>query len=87
MHWTINDLVAEGDKVVVSWTAHGTHLGELDHPAFGRVAPTGKQLTVSGISIHRVAGGKLVEGLVEISDQLSLGQQLGLVPPSTRPYA
>jgi predicted ester cyclase len=72
--------VAEGDKVVVWWTARGTHLGELDHPVFGRVAPTGKELTVSGISIHQVVGGKLVEGIVELSDQLGLGQQLGVIP-------
>jgi predicted ester cyclase len=59
-HVIINDLVAEGDKVAVWWTARGTHLGEYVHPVFGRLAPTGKPLTINGLAIHRVAGGKLV---------------------------
>jgi len=72
---TIEDLIAEGDKVVLHWTARGTHKGE-----FMGIAPTGKQATVTGLSISRFAGGRIVE-LREIWDRLGLLQQLGVVPP------
>jgi len=69
---TIDDLVAEGDTVVIRWTARGTHRGEL----MG-VAPTGKPFTITGVSIARITGGKFVEGWVNW-DALGLTQQLGL---------
>ncbi len=74
LHVTVEDMIAEGDKVVSRTTARGTHKGEL----MG-IAPTGKQVTVAEIRIHRIAGGKIVEhwGIV---DKLSLMQQLGVVP-------
>jgi steroid delta-isomerase-like uncharacterized protein len=71
---TIEDLVAEGDKVVVRWSATGTHRGEL----MG-IPATGKRVTVTGIVIDRIAGGKIVEHW-ESFDQLSMMQQLGVVP-------
>jgi len=74
VHITIEDQLAEGDKVVTRWTARGTHKGDL----MG-IAPTGKQVTVTGINIGRVEGGKFVEGWFNIDD-LGLLQQLGVVP-------
>jgi predicted ester cyclase len=74
-HYTILDVVAEGDKVVVQACSQGTHTG-----MFIGVPPTGKRAKWSLIDIHRVADGKLVEHWAE-SDQLGLMQQLGLVPP------
>jgi predicted ester cyclase len=71
---TSEQVIAEGDYVAIRWTARGTHKGEL----FG-IAPTGKQATVTGISIDRWANGKIVESWVNW-DTLGLLQQLGAVP-------
>jgi steroid delta-isomerase-like uncharacterized protein len=71
---TINDQIAEGDKVVTRWTATGTHKGEL----MG-IAPTGKHATTTGVNIERYEGGKVVEGWSNY-DMLGLLQQLGVVP-------
>lgn len=73
-YMTIEEQVAEGDKVVTRYTARGTHEGE-----FMGIPPTGKQITVTGIHIHRLVGGKVVEGWSEF-DQLGAMQQLGVVP-------
>lgn len=69
-----DDQISEGQIVVTRWTAVGTHKGEL----FG-IAATGKQATVTGISIERIAGGKIAEEWVNW-DALGLLQQLGAVP-------
>lgn len=71
---TVNHQVAEGDTVVTLWTANGTHTGDL----MG-VAPTGKQVTVTGIDVYRFAGGQVVEAWGEF-DQMGLMQQLGVIP-------
>ena len=71
---TAEDLVAEGDKVAVRWTWRGTHKGE-----FMGIAPTGKQVTVTGISILRIVGGKIVEEWGEM-DNLGMLHQLGAFP-------
>lgn len=71
---TIEDTIAEGDEVMVRFTARGTHRGEL----LG-IAPTGKQVVVSGIAIDRYADGKVVEGWGYF-DRLGLLQQLGMIP-------
>jgi len=73
-HFTIDDMVAEGDKVAVRFTLTGTHKGEI----MG-IPPTNKKLTMWGIIIYRVVGGKFVEGW-ERADTLGLMQQLGVVP-------
>jgi steroid delta-isomerase-like uncharacterized protein len=70
----INDLIAEGDKVVVRWTATGTHKGEL----MG-IAPTGKRVTVTGCDIDQYQDGKVVEAWASY-DMLGMLQQLGVVP-------
>jgi steroid delta-isomerase-like uncharacterized protein len=70
----VEDQVAEGDKVVTRWTATGTHRGEL----MG-MPPTGKSVRVTGITINRLEGGKIVEEW-GIFDQLGMLQQLGAIP-------
>lgn len=71
---TIEDVVAEGDKVVIRWAAKGTHKGEL----MG-IPPTNKQVTVTGVDINRLAGGKLAEHWGNF-DQMGMMQQLGVIP-------
>lgn len=71
---TVEEQIAEGDKVVTRWTARGTHTGEL----MG-IPPTGKQVTVTGINVDRIAGGKIVEEWGEF-DMMGMMQQLGVVP-------
>jgi len=73
-HYTIDDMLAEGDKVVSRWTAHGTHQGAL----MG-IAATGKHVTVTGITIDRIARDQVVESWT-IFDALGMLQQLGVVP-------
>jgi steroid delta-isomerase-like uncharacterized protein len=72
---TIEDLIAEGDTVVVRWTGRGTHRGE-----FMGIPPTNKQMTSAGIDIIRYEGGKRVETWRQW-DALGVMQQLGVVPP------
>jgi len=73
-HYTIEDQIAEGDKVMTRWSARGTHQG----PLMG-TPPTGKQSTVTGMSIGRSEGGKIVEAWTEF-DTLGMLQQLGVIP-------
>ena len=73
---TMEDQVAEGDKVVTRFTARGTHQGESED--FG--PPTGNRIEVTGITIERFSEeGKIVEDWTNF-DALGLMQQLGLVP-------
>ena len=74
-HSTLEDLIAEGDKVAERFTARGTHKGE-----WMGIAPTGKQVTVQGIAIHRITDGKIVENWANM-DMLGVMVQLGVVPP------
>jgi len=71
---TIEDIIAEGDKVVARHTFHGTHRGTL----IG-IPPTGIQVTATGINISHFANGKAVEEWANYDD-LGLLQQLGVVP-------
>ena len=71
--FVVEDMIAEGDKVSARFTMHGTHKGELRG-----IAPTGKEVTVTGIDMIRLAEGKMVEDRVEV-DQLGMMQQLGLI--------
>ncbi len=66
------DMVAEGDKVAVRWTWSGKHTGE-----YMGMAPTGKKVTITGISIIHIAGGKIVEEWDE-QDNLGFMEQLGV---------
>jgi steroid delta-isomerase-like uncharacterized protein len=74
MHSTIEDLVAEADKVACRYSGRGTHQGNL----MG-VAATGKAITVTGIAIYRITNGQIQEEWA-YSDVLGLTQQLGLGP-------
>ena len=65
----------DGDKVVARWTCCGTHQG-----VFRGQAPTGKRVTFTGMTISRLAQGKIVEQWTE-EDGVSLYQQLGLLGP------
>ena len=71
---TFEDGIAEGDKVVISWTKRCTHQGEL----LG-IPPTGKQVTTTGISIVRLENGKIAE-VWFWNEDLSEFQQLGVIP-------
>ncbi len=72
---TIEDQVAEGDKVVTRFRSRGTHQGETE--AFG--PPTGNQAEVTGITIEQFSDGKIVEDWTNF-DALGMMQQLGLIP-------
>jgi predicted ester cyclase len=74
LHFTVEEMIADQDKVVARITARGTHQGR-----FMSIPPTGKQVTVTAIEIIRTAGGKFVEHWLEM-DTLGLLQQLGAVP-------
>ena len=72
--FAIEDEIAEGNEVAVRWTLRATHLG-----AYQGRAPTGKMVTVTGISIFQIAGGKIQEITVNM-DRLGQFQQLGWLP-------
>ncbi len=71
---TVEDMVAESDRVAVRVTASGTH-----QAAFMGIAPSGKQVTISGIDIMQMAGGKVTEHWSQY-DALGMMQQLGVIP-------
>jgi predicted ester cyclase len=80
-HRTIEAQIAEGDLVVTRWTARGTHRGPFRSGVLGRtLTPTGRAVDVPGISIHRVAGGRIVQSWVQGNDSAQLLRQLGALP-------
>jgi steroid delta-isomerase-like uncharacterized protein len=77
---TVEDLIAEGDRVAARLRFRGTHLGELDG-----IAPTGRRVDCTGIVISRIEEGKIAEDWANFDD-LGMMQQLGLIPePGQRP--
>jgi len=72
----VEDMVAEGDKIAARLRISGTHQGE-----FLGIAPTGKQVTFTGIDILRIAEGKVMEHWGNV-DELGMLQQLGAIPES-----
>jgi steroid delta-isomerase-like uncharacterized protein len=74
LHLTIEDVIAEGETVMTRWSCRGTHKGDLNG-----IAPTGKQITISGVTVARASNGKMAESYVNW-DALGLMQQLGVVP-------
>jgi steroid delta-isomerase-like uncharacterized protein len=74
LQFTVEDVIAEGDKVVVRWTNAGTDSG-----GFLGMPATGKNFGVAGIDIHVVRDGKLAEHW-HVVDQLAQMQQMGLIP-------
>jgi len=75
LHFAIEDMVAEGDKVVYRYTVRGTHQND-----FMGIAATGNQINFTGIHIYRVANGQLQEEW-ENWDTLGVMRQLGALPP------
>lgn len=71
---TVDDVIAEGDRVVIRVTGSGTHRG-----AFQGIPPTGKQVTATGVGIGRIENGRIAETWAAY-DALGLMQQLGGVP-------
>ena len=74
IHWIIEEMVAEGDKVFSRFTWHGTHRGEF----FG-VPATGRQISVKGMVVDRVVARKMAESRL-LMDGLSMMRQLGVIP-------
>jgi steroid delta-isomerase-like uncharacterized protein len=72
--WTIHDMIAERDIVVVRWSHSGTHRGE-----FLGIPPTGKAFTFKGIDICRIKDGKMAEHW-NVVDMFGFYQQIGLIP-------
>jgi len=70
---TVEEVLSDGETITARWSCRGTHKGELNG-----IAPTGKQISITGISVARFAGGKMVEGWVNW-DALGLMRQLGAV--------
>jgi predicted ester cyclase len=79
MEWTIEAALADGDLGAIRYTFTGTHTGQLEN-----IPPTGKRVTVTGMTLMRTSGGKVVE-IWANPDRLALLQQLGLtlVPAAT----
>ena len=73
--FVIDEQVAEGDRVVTRWTAHGTQKGELPG-----IPVTGRQAEVTGVQVDRFVNGKIVETW-SVFDQMGMMQQLGVIPP------
>jgi steroid delta-isomerase-like uncharacterized protein len=71
---TVEDGIAEGDKVVYRWTLRGTHTGPL-----ASIPPTGRHVDVTGMNMTRITAGKVTEHWANF-DHLGLLQQLGVMP-------
>ncbi|MGA2121598.1 MAG: ester cyclase [Methanoregula sp.] len=76
LYVTIDDIMADGDRVIARFTARGTHNGE-----FMGVPPTGKAITLTAIEIFRIKDGKIAELWGEVN-LMGLMQQLGMLPGS-----
>ena len=82
LHVTIDDMIAEGDKVALRWTTRGTERGSVRTP-LGVTPPTERAIDIPGINIFRIVNGKIAEEWI-VWDTLAWAQQLGLVarPPA-----
>lgn len=78
IHFTIEEVIAEGEQVVVRYLWRGTNTGDIVMPMM-HIPATGKQVTLTGIGIGRFVEGKTVE-LWTAQDNLGAFQQLGLFP-------
>jgi steroid delta-isomerase-like uncharacterized protein len=74
IRWTLEEMVAEGDKVAARYTMRGTH-----RDAFFGIPPTGKTIAVQAINLYRLSGGQFVEEHGQ-PDMLGLLQQIGAAP-------
>jgi predicted ester cyclase len=73
---TVEDLIAEGDKVVARWRSRATHRGD-----YMGIAPSGKDVEFTGISFYRIEGNKIAESW-SVEDQFGLMRQIGAVAES-----
>src|SRR5829696_5257355 len=71
---TIEDLIAEGDKVVARWRSRATHQGE-----YMGIPPSSKEVEFMGISVYRIERGKIAESW-NVEDKLGLMRQIGVIP-------
>ena len=79
LHFAIDDLIAEGDRVVVRWTLRGTQMADYQgHP------PSRQTMTVTGVSVFRITDGKIQDIHVNM-DRLGQAQQLGWLPATLPP--
>jgi len=86
-HFTIDEIIAEGNKVAIKTTIHGTNSGPMvGLPAFGRldtpIPPTGKTVSTTGMNVYTISDGKIVSFAFEL-DQIGMLRQLGwtFTPP------
>jgi steroid delta-isomerase-like uncharacterized protein len=77
----VQQQIAEGDTVVTRWRARGTHRGE-----FGSIPPTGRRYEINGVTIERIADGRIAE-VWAVWDGLELLDQLGIAPESAPAHA
>ena len=75
MHWSIDETIAAGEKVVTRFTWTGTHNGE-----FLGIPATGRPVSVKGVVIDRIVGGKMTDSRI-LMDNLGMMQQLGVISP------
>ena len=75
LRFTVEDMIGEGETVVARWSCRGLHKGDLNG-----IAPTGKQIAITGVSVVRFTGGKMIEGWINW-DTLGPMHQIGVVPP------
>jgi predicted ester cyclase len=73
-YFTIDDMIVKGDKVVTRYTMNGTFKKE-----YKGIAPTGKEISIKGVSIDRISKGRAVETW-DYPDMLSVMIQLGIIP-------
>jgi len=87
-HETIEDIIAEGDKVWVRFNFTGTHTSEYQEslPSIGKttLAPTGKKITMTGVLVYRIVHGKIVEKESGVYDLLDFYKQLGFIEPTEK---
>jgi steroid delta-isomerase-like uncharacterized protein len=74
LHWTIEDTIAEKDKIVACWTFSGTHKGD-----YMGIAATNRKVSVDGITVHHIVGGKIMDSYGYF-DVLGMIKQLGVAP-------
>jgi len=74
LHWIVEDMIAEDDKVVACWTISGTHRGE-----YMGIPATNKKVSMDGMTIHHLAGGRIMDSYGNW-DLLGMMQQLGAIP-------
>lgn len=76
LHCTVEDEIRSGDKLAAHWTLRGTHTG-----AFLGHSPTNRPFVVKAMSFARIENGQIAENWM-LFDQMSILQQLGIVPPA-----